>query len=605
MSIARFSKISLAGSLQDRERLLRQWQAFGRLHIINQDGSQGFERKLSAKDKRAYEAMKHLQSCPHPRRPLQRWPQALLQQNQPLLAAKKLIDDSFGNAQQLRDISDQIDALEERIRALKPWGDFNLPPNTSVDLFRLWFYRLPVTQRSVLDDFPLPWQIAGRSARFYYLIVVSAHEPNSDLLPIPREHLGSQSLHQLQLQLEALQSQYEDLQIERERLTRFRELLRRHLVAADNEALYQFVMAQTCCHGKVFTLQAWVPTASLAELDEIAASYGFAWSAEPAADDEQPPTWLQPAKGLRPGALLASIYQLPDYRSWDPSGHLYLSFVVFFAMILSDAGYSLLLLLALAIGWRKYSHTEQQRTLRQLFASLCLAALAWGILAGSYLGYDITALAPNCWLTQLQVIDLNNYDSMMRLSVFAGAAHISLAIIGVAWSRRHQWWQLLARSGWLGLLTAGLGIWQLPQYQLAWQIVAAVAATAIVFAVFWSTKIAKKSSLLSLASGVLALANVSKLFGDVLSYMRLFALGLASASLGLTFNELAANALHSSPGIGVLSATLIFVLGHAVNLMLAIMSGVVHGLRLNFIEFYNWGEPGEGVCYQPFKLKED
>ena len=104
--------------------------------------------------------------------------------------------------------------------------------------------------------------------------------------------------------------------------------------------------------------------------------------------------------------------------------------------------------------------------------------------------------------------------------------------------------------------------------------------------------------------GFQSLASITKLFGDVLSYMRLFALGLASASLGLTFNNLAENAIDQGQGIGVLAGALIFILGHLVNLLLGLMSGLVHGLRLNFIEFYNWGEPGEGYAYTRFLIKE-
>ena len=93
-------------------------------------------------------------------------------------------------------------------------------------------------------------------------------------------------------------------------------------------------------------------------------------------------------------------------------------------------------------------------------------------------------------------------------------------------------------------------------------------------------------------------------FGDVLSYMRLFALGLASASLALTFNDLAAGARNALPGLGVLVGGLILVLGHTLNLALGVMSGVVHGLRLNFIEFYNWGLPEEGMAFRRFARKE-
>ena len=94
------------------------------------------------------------------------------------------------------------------------------------------------------------------------------------------------------------------------------------------------------------------------------------------------------------------------------------------------------------------------------------------------------------------------------------------------------------------------------------------------------------------------------MFGDVLSYLRLFALGLASASLALTFNELAMQVKAAMPGLGLLLAILLLLLGHVINLGLTLMSGVVHGLRLNFIEFYKWGMPAEGTAFQRFARKE-
>jgi V/A-type H+/Na+-transporting ATPase subunit I len=103
--------------------------------------------------------------------------------------------------------------------------------------------------------------------------------------------------------------------------------------------------------------------------------------------------------------------------------------------------------------------------------------------------------------------------------------------------------------------------------------------------------------------GLAALTNITKLFGDVLSYLRLFALGLASASLALTFNDLARQVAQENPGLGLLLSLLILLVGHLLNILLSLMSGVVHGLRLNFIEFYNWGLSDEGYPFRAFSKK--
>ena len=108
-----------------------------------------------------------------------------------------------------------------------------------------------------------------------------------------------------------------------------------------------------------------------------------------------------------------------------------------------------------------------------------------------------------------------------------------------------------------------------------------------------------------LLDGVKSITAITKIFGDILSYMRLFALGLASASLALTFNQLAEQVYSSVSGLGLLLSLLILILGHTLNLMLCLMSGVVHGLRLNFIEFYNWSVSDEGYPFKPFSKTGD
>ena len=107
-----------------------------------------------------------------------------------------------------------------------------------------------------------------------------------------------------------------------------------------------------------------------------------------------------------------------------------------------------------------------------------------------------------------------------------------------------------------------------------------------------------------LGGGLLSGARVVNLFSDVLSYMRLFALGLAAASLAGTINMLAEQVRHAVPGVGVLVAIAVLLIGHAVNMGLGIVAGTVHGLRLNVIEFFNWGLKGEGRPFRPFRKEE-
>jgi V/A-type H+-transporting ATPase subunit I len=107
-----------------------------------------------------------------------------------------------------------------------------------------------------------------------------------------------------------------------------------------------------------------------------------------------------------------------------------------------------------------------------------------------------------------------------------------------------------------------------------------------------------------LLKGLGGLTGLSTAFGDALSYLRLFALGLASASLAGTFNAMAGQVKEALPGIGLLFALLIALLGHSLNFILGLSSGFIHGLRLNFIEFFRWSISEEGQPFNAFARKE-
>jgi V/A-type H+-transporting ATPase subunit I len=107
-----------------------------------------------------------------------------------------------------------------------------------------------------------------------------------------------------------------------------------------------------------------------------------------------------------------------------------------------------------------------------------------------------------------------------------------------------------------------------------------------------------------LLKGLLGLTKVTGAFGDVLSYLRLFALGLASGALALEFNRMTTSIYDAMPGVGIVFGFLVLLLGHTVNLVLGLASAVIHGLRLNVIEFFNWGLKEEGWQFKPFRRNE-
>ena len=190
------------------------------------------------------------------------------------------------------------------------------------------------------------------------------------------------------------------------------------------------------------------------------------------------------------------------------------------------------------------------------------------------------------------------------ISVVIGVFHIVLANVMNA-CRYEHWQDRLPSVGWIGVICGGFALAISGSITIAGLQelgIALMVLGAILIVLFTAPR---EKPFARLGQGLLGLTKLSGALGDILSYLRLFALGLASGSLAVEFNNMAAGIHEGFPGIGLFFALLILVLGHTVNLFLGIASGVIHGLRLNVIEFFNWGLKEEGTLYKPFKKSED
>jgi V/A-type H+-transporting ATPase subunit I len=202
------------------------------------------------------------------------------------------------------------------------------------------------------------------------------------------------------------------------------------------------------------------------------------------------------------------------------------------------------------------------------------------------------------------IVNVADFEAMMRLSILLGAAHITIALAAVAWLERARG-KGMAALGWIAVIAGGLAFWigeGAPAYLAASLLLAAGLGAVFVGGLAGQPRGASLAT--RLGGAFLGLTRATKLFGDLLSYLRLFALGLASASLAGTFNQLALDIHAHKPGIGLLLAIVVLLFGHAINIAIGLMSGVVHGLRLNYIEFFGWGLPEEGYPFRAFARRE-
>ena len=588
MSIVPLLKVTLYGLIEEKEQVFAELQDLGLLHLVPLSEAHG--DAAAGPTPQARNALKFLLATRPRRRQVH---------DAGRFDAKVVEQRALEVQSHIRDLEDRRDFLRRRIQDLEPWGDFRLFQEETPEGLQLWFYILHHYQLDRIPKDDLIWEVVHRDNRFSYVVVLSVDEPQG--MPVERTHTGKVPLSQLRRDLEDTEVELEDLQAERVSLSRWCDLFASSINRLEDRASLDDVLGRTYDEPPLFALQGWVAQPEAGRVRKFAAAQHLALVIEPPSAGEQPPTLMDNPEPVAGGQNLVSFYMTPGYTTWDPSLIVFFSFALFFAMIMSDAGYALVLGAIVALYWRRMGRSNTGKRLRNLFLALTGASLLWGMLTGSYFGTAPPAGTP---LAALHLLDINDTATMMRLSVVIGVLHIAMANLADAWRRRHSF-GALAPLGWVVLLAGGMVLWlasdgtgpTVLKQTGPWLMTVGGAAV-----LFFSGE--QGGVFRRLLSGLLALTRITSAFGDVLSYLRLFALGIASASLALAFNDLAGNIAAQSPAFGKLLALLILLLGHGLNFGLAVMSGFVHGLRLNFIEFFNWSVSEEGYPFRAFARKE-
>lgn len=588
MSIVKLKKITLYGCLNEKMQILNELQSLGCLHIKSLSVPKNLLDKGNiGRFSQIREALKYLNNCPNKLKSIKN-----LSSFDPASIEQQILH----NKHQVEELQDEKAVVRQKIEKLIPWGNFALPDPKELAGQKLWFYIVSHQEMKNINLQTICAKAIQKDNRFNYVVVVAEDMP--EFMPGTLVKLPKESLITLNLRLDQIEFAIDDLQLERVNLTRWLDLFEKNLFELEDQATLVAVSHQTFDHSPVFVLQGWIPSSDEEKIKDYAKKNDLAITIEEPNEDQQPPTLLSNKESLKGGEDLLSFYMTPSYSLWDPSATIFFSFAIFFAMIFSDAGYAIILGAILAFFWKRLGKTVTGQRFRNVLLALTIFSFIWGVLVGSYFGISPSTQS---YLSYLKIIDMSNYAAMMILAILVGVIHIVIANIAQAWSKRNSL-TAIASIGWatalIGGTTAFLGFKHPLVQIIGFMLIAAGLSAVVLFTSiekpFWKR----------LLKGLMGLTRITGMFGDVLSYLRLFALGLASASLAAVFNDLAKQIYHEMSGFKIILAMLILLIGHGINFALALMSGFIHGLRLNFIEFFNWGLPEEGTPFKAFSKKE-
>ncbi len=456
-----------------------------------------------------------------------------------------------------------------------------------------------------------------------FFAVVGPLEEKKEAIPGSEERLPERSVSALRHRMEEIDAGLAGALADIDELLPYREALSAKIVEMRNELSYKLVKASVkdASDGELFVLTGWIPERERGRLEEFLDKEEAVYLLDNPSSEEQVPVKLRNGRYARLFEPILNIFSLPNYRELDPTPFFAPFYTIFFGLCVADLGYGVLLLVVAAAALFVIKR-KSMKPLIYLALILSVSVAVFGFLLNDFFGLKITDLArPHSAIAQAVIF--GNIHSAMLLAITLGFVQIIFAYVlrAINQTRAHGAAGAMKPIGiavmLLGVVIAalhGLGssfkVGPIPFGALAGYIPYAglvgyvLVGLGLLLLLFFNSL--DKKVLVRPFMGLWELYELlTTVPGYILSYLRLFALGLSGALLGETTVRLATmvgGGGHSPVKVLLMIVVLLF--GSSVNLAIGLLSAFVHSLRLTFVEFYNsLGFKGGGVKYEPFELK--
>ena len=549
--------------------------------------------------------------------------------------------------QSLEKLFDEKREVESEIVRISPFGDFSLIDIKSLEeevhMF-FQFYAVKKTKKkiAVSDEFIF---IKTEHDLDYYLSISREKKNYPKIIEVNIDR----TLSFLNERKEVLEKQILRTEKSLKELAIYLNEIKKHLLKKLNvfnlentkkESSYPIV-------NSLFSIEAWVPINKLEKLNNFIKRFSVDYSEIEIEEKDRKPTYMQNKGFAKIGEDLVEIYDTPSVHDKDPSIWVLVFFSIFFAMIISDAGYGLVYLAA--YFFFKYVIKPAGPMIKRvvnLTLILSITTIIWGVFTGSFFGVGVdpkdkldkfiflnyliekksnyhlekkddvykeiikkfpkteSIKDPKELLASSYQIEnnkkvytmVNDFKNniLMEIALLTGVVHISLSFARYLFRNfSNLGWILVVIGGYL-YCPSILNATSIIQFLNIIPKETAVFAgkVLLIFGISFAIIVA---IIFKRLQGIFELMNIIQIFADILSYLRLYALGLAGMIMATTFNNLG---LKMNLFLGIF----VIIIGHVINFLLNIMSGVIHGLRLNFIEWYHYSFEGDGKLFDPLKL---
>ena len=514
-------------------------------------------------------------------------------------------------------LEQRIATTQKEANRMSIWGDFSAERLEQLKAAGYTLRYFSCAKKLFQEEWGII--VAEEGATVYFVQVGKIDEVAVELEACQEQHLNPKSANDLQKDVEGLNGLLvaQNARIElwaKENIpaleTELKEL--QHKIDWKRVTLN----TETECDGALKLLEGFCPIDQVPALNDMLTKQDVYYQEEDPTAEDNTPIKLRNNKFTQLFESLTGMYGWPNYGEFDPTPILAPFFLLFFAMCMGDCGYGILLMIIGVLIAKKKLNIAMFEGLGPIITVLGVGTTVVGFFLGTFMGIDLYAAE---WVPQaLKNVMIkgnlelagSSYDIQMVLALCIGVFHICLAMVvkAICYTKQFGFKENIATWGWTllivgGLIVAILGMTVLPTEVFKWTLIVVAVVSALGIYIFNTPG---RNPLINIGAGLWETYNMATgILGDVLSYIRLYALGLAGGMLGAAFNNLGLMVMGGSTEGATwqwLFFVLNLVLGHVLNLAMSALGAFVHPLRLSFVEYFkNAGYEGKGTLYKPFK----
>ena len=520
--------------------------------------------------------------------------------------------ETFAFRERLNEITKRLADEDKELQLRIPWGEYDRSKLKELEAlgYTLRYYNVAKKAFNETWAEEVPLQVISDDGKTVWFVTVS--DDPSYSFPVKEITAPEGTADDTRKEIHALEK--EQMEIEgylvslQEQIPEMEE--RREAILADLDLYLAGKGSESAVDGHISLFEGFAPVQEEERLTKAFDEMDVLWYKAPAKTEDNPPIKLKNNWFSRMFETLTDMYGMPVYDEFDPTPILAPFFLLFWAFCMGDAGYGLLLI-GISFLLKKVDILGL-RNHRKLVFTLGVGTFVVGLFLGTFFGIN---LAEASWFPEsLKPLLITgklpgtSYDLQMVCAIGIGVFHICLAMVikAVGMTKRFGFKQAISTWGWVlliigGLITTALGLTRVLDANVTkWVIIGIGIISALGIYVFNTPG---RNPLLNIGAGLWDTYNMATgILGDVLSYIRLYALGLAGGMLGGAFNQLGGMMLGDNPTWQWLPCILILLLGHALNLAMSCLGAFVHPLRLTFVEYFkNSGYEGKGTAFRPLK----